>query len=46
MPEPTEPNASDKEGAKESKPKKPIEYKRFERLLKKVIKAPPMKRST
>ena len=39
--------AKDKGAAKETaKTKKPLEYKRFEDVLKKVIKAPPMKRST
>jgi hypothetical protein len=34
----------DKGAAKEPKAKKPPEYRRFEDVLKKVIKAPPMKR--
>jgi len=32
----------DKGAAKEPKPKKPLEYRRFEEVLKKVIKTPPM----
>jgi hypothetical protein len=39
-----EPNEHDKAEGKEKKPKKPVEYRRFERLLKQVVKAPPMKR--
>lgn len=31
-----------KDAGKEPKPKKPLEYRRFEDVLKKVIKAPPM----
>ena len=42
----SEPNKKDKGAEKEPKPKKPLEYRRFEEVLKKVIKAPPMKRST
>ena len=40
----SEPNERDKGAAKEPKPKKPLEYHRFEEVLKKVIKAPPMKK--
>jgi hypothetical protein len=29
-----------------AKPKKPLEYRRFEAVLKKVIKAPPMKKTS
>jgi hypothetical protein len=36
----------DKGAAKETKEKKPLEYRRFEELLKKVIKAPPMRNGT
>jgi len=45
MPEQTEPNKSDK--AVEEKPNitKTTEYRRFKRLLKQVIKAPPMRKS-
>jgi hypothetical protein len=45
MPEPHEPNADDKAEGKEKKPKKPLEYRRFERLLKQAIKAPPLRRA-
>jgi hypothetical protein len=34
----------DKGAGKEPKTKKPSEYRRFEDVLKKVIKAPPMKK--
>jgi hypothetical protein len=30
---------------KKEKPKKPPEYRRFEKLLKQVVKAPPLKRN-
>jgi hypothetical protein len=36
-----------KEKAEESKPekqKKPVEYRRFEKLLKQVVKAPPLRK--
>jgi hypothetical protein len=36
--------ANDKAEGKEKKPKKPLKYRRFERLLKQVIKAPPLKK--
>jgi hypothetical protein len=39
-----EQNEKDKAGAKEKKPRKPPEYRRFEQLLKQVIKAPPMRK--
>lgn len=39
------PNNPDKPVGKEPKPKKLIEYRRFEEVLKKVIKAPPMRRN-
>jgi hypothetical protein len=42
----SEPNDKDKDAAKDPKPKKPLEYRRFEEVLKEVIKAPPMKRSS
>ncbi len=44
MPEPQEPKVNDngKAEGKEKKPRKPLEYRRFERLLKLVVKAPPM----
>jgi hypothetical protein len=41
----SEPNEKDKGAAKEPKSNKPLEYRRFEDVLKKVIKAPPMKRA-
>jgi|HubBroStandDraft_5_1064220.scaffolds.fasta_scaffold1787932_1 hypothetical protein len=34
----------DKGAAKEPKAKKPLEYRRFEDVLNRVIKAPPMKK--
>lgn len=40
----SEPNGKDKGAAKEPKPKKPLEYRRFEEVLKKVIKAPPLRK--
>jgi hypothetical protein len=40
---PEKPHESDKAEVEESKPKpKPPEYRRFEQLLKKVVKAPPL----
>lgn len=36
---------SDKAEAKEPKAKKPPEYRRFEEILKKVIKAPPLRKA-
>jgi hypothetical protein len=39
----SEPRKKDKGAAKEPKAKKALEYRRFEEVLKKVIKAPPMK---
>ena len=39
-----EPNSKDNSEAKESKPQKPVEYKRFERLLKKVVHTPPLRK--
>ena len=41
------PKEKDKAEVKErkAKPKKPPEYRRFEDVLKKVVKAPPMKKS-
>jgi len=41
----TEENGKDKAEVKEKKPRKPLEYRRFERLLKRVIAAPPMRRN-
>jgi hypothetical protein len=38
----SEPNGKDKDAAKDPKAKKPLEYRRFEDVLRKVIKAPPM----
>jgi len=38
-----EPNEKDKGAAKDPKAKKPLEYRRFEDVLKKAIKAPPLK---
>lgn len=35
----------DKGAGKDMKPEKPVEYRRFEEVLKKVIKAPPLKKS-
>lgn len=43
MPEQEE-KAEDK--GQKTKPKKPLEYRRFEEILRKVIKAPPLKRPT
>jgi len=40
----SEPNEKDKGAAKEPKAKKPLEYRRFEDVLRQVIKAPPMKK--
>jgi len=40
-----EQNDKNKAEAKEKKPKKPFEYKRFERLLKQVVKAPPLRKT-
>ena len=37
-------DAKDKGAEKEQKPKKPLEYRRFDEVLKKVIKAPPMRK--
>ena len=37
---------SDKAEDTVKKRKKPLEYKRFERLLKQVIKSPPLRKST
>jgi hypothetical protein len=37
-------NEKDKAEAKEKKPQKPPEYRRFERLLKQIIKAPPLRK--
>lgn len=37
------PKQQDMAEVKENKPKKPPEYRRFERLLKQVIKSPPMR---
>ena len=36
---------NEKAEAKKPKLKKPIEYQRFEKLLKQVVKAPPMKKA-
>ncbi len=41
----SEQNSKEKPGAKEPKLKKPIEYKRFERLLRKIIKFPPLRQT-
>jgi hypothetical protein len=41
-----EPKKRGKGAAKEPKVKKPLEYRRFEEVLKKVIKAPPLKTTT
>jgi hypothetical protein len=39
-------NPNDKaEDEKSPKAKKPLEYRKFEKLLKQVVKAPPLKRS-
>jgi hypothetical protein len=38
------PNEKGKGAAKEPRPTKPLEYRRFEEVLKKVIKAPPLKK--
>jgi hypothetical protein len=40
------PNETGKDAAREPKTKKPLEYRRFEDVLKKGIKAPPMKRTS
>ncbi len=45
MAEPQEPSVNDKAEGKEKKPRKPLEYRRFERLLKQIIKAPPLRKS-
>jgi hypothetical protein len=39
-----EQNKKDKAEVKEEKPKKPPEYRRFEKLLKQVIKSPPLRK--
>jgi hypothetical protein len=39
-----EQNGKEKAGAKEAKPKKPLEYRRFERLLRRAVNTPPTKR--
>ena len=39
-----EPNEKEKDAAKGRRRKKPIEYRRFERLLRKVIASPPVRR--
>jgi hypothetical protein len=44
MAEPHEQTANDKAEGKEKKPRKPLEYRRFEKLLKQVIKAPPLRK--
>jgi hypothetical protein len=41
-----EQNGKENAEAKGKKPKKPIEYKRFERLLRKVMKSPPLRRTS
>jgi hypothetical protein len=41
----SEPSNPDKDAAKKPKAKKPPEYRRFEEVLKQVIKAPPMRKS-
>jgi hypothetical protein len=41
----SEPSSPDKGAAKKPKAKKPPEYRRFEDILKKVIKAPPLRKS-
>jgi hypothetical protein len=41
-----EQNAKAKEERKPEPPKKPPGYRKFEKLLKQVVKAPPMKKSS
>ena len=41
-----EQNSKDSSEAKDPKPQKPTEYKRFERLLKKVVKSPPLRKQS
>jgi hypothetical protein len=36
------PKTEGRDAGKEQKAKKPLEYRRFEEVLKRVIKAPPM----
>jgi hypothetical protein len=40
----TEQSEKDRAEAKEKKYKKPIQYRRFERLLRQVVKAPPLRK--
>jgi len=44
MAEPHGQNVDDKAEGKENKPRKPLEYRRFEKLLKQVIKSPPLRK--
>ena len=47
MAEQNETNKSDKaEDTVKRRPRKPIAYKRFEKLLRRVIKAPPLRKTT
>jgi hypothetical protein len=46
MAEENELKQSDKAEAEKPKPKKPPGYQKFQRLLKQVIKAPPMRRAS
>jgi hypothetical protein len=39
----SESKEKNKDAAKDPKAKKPLEYRRFEEVLNKVIKAPPMR---
>jgi hypothetical protein len=39
-------NDKAEENAKPKRPKKPLEYRRFEKMLKQVVKAPPLRKST
>ena len=40
-----DPQEKDKGAEEKSKPKKPLGYRKFEKLLKQVVKAPPMRRA-
>jgi hypothetical protein len=46
MAEQNEPNKSDKAEDTVKRCRKPPEYRRFERLLKQVIKSPPMRKES
>jgi hypothetical protein len=42
----SEPHEKDKGEAKEQKPKKSPEYRRFERILKMAVKTPPLRKES